>query len=95
MAQQEGELFAEALKAGGSAAAAARITEAVGPDLAAVDAISHDLRMVTLDYTGLPRGCVDASALMATLRELEADIRRHLYVEREILVPLLRGLPAL
>ncbi|NLT36088.1 MAG: hypothetical protein GXX83_09340 [Gaiellales bacterium] len=87
---QESVLFAEALRPDRSVAAAERIGESVRLDLAALAKITHDLRMITLEYTGLPRGCSDAAPLLSALRELEADGRRHLYVEREILVPLLR-----
>lgn len=90
VALQEGGLFAEALRLNGSVTAAGHIEETVRLDLAALEKISNELRMITLDYTGLPQGCSDAVPLLSVLRELEADGRRHLYVEQELLVPLLR-----
>lgn len=87
---EEARLFREASVPQKRRAAAARIEELAGRDLEALDRICHDMRMVTLGYTGMPRGCPEVTPLLAGLRELEADSRRHFYVEREILVPLLR-----
>lgn len=77
------------------AAAAAQpppsLQELLAKDEADFGSIWQELRLLTFDYTGLGRYCRQIASLMSTLRELEVDCRRHLYVEREILVPLLEA----
>lgn len=73
-----------------SSAVLSSIEELLAKNEADFARVFQNMRLLTLDYTGLGRRCPQIASLMSTLREVEANCKRHLYVEREILVPLLR-----
>jgi regulator of cell morphogenesis and NO signaling len=53
----------------------------------AVEEILGELRAVTVDYTFPPEACDSFQALYAGLKELEADLRRHIHLENDVLFP--------